>query len=199
MGTTVVEGPVPIVTPADIAGDHGAADAKVAGMIAAVQRTIDGPFGWLGHALGKQTLRLTLSAFPCDDVIDLYGPVSGNVVVTYLDVDEVEQTVDPASYRILADAIQFRRSFSRPTALCAPDAVRIQYDAGYEPDQVPPEAKQAVILMTQQMKASAAENLFLRAEEVEGIGRFEYTVSEQAGNMIRSTADRLLQGLRDYR
>jgi hypothetical protein len=198
MTTTVVTGPVPIVTPADIAGNHGATDAKVAGMIAAVQRTIDGPHGWLGRALGKQTLRLELAAFPCHDIVRLYGPVIGSVVVTYLDRDEVTITVDDTNYRVMTDAIQFRRSFSKPSTLCAPDAFRIQYEAGYDTADVPPEAKQAVILMTQQMKAASAENLFLRAEEVDGVGRFEYTVSEQAGNIIRATAERLLQGLMVY-
>ncbi len=51
-------------------------------------------------------------------------------------------------------------------------------------------------MAVQNMKALAAENLFLRAEEIEGVGRKEYTVSEAAGNIIRETSRRLLRGLK---
>lgn len=198
MTTVVVSGPAPIVTPAEIAGDHSPTDPAVAGMIAAVQRTIDGPSGWLGRALGKQTLELILPEFPCDDFITLYAPVVGNVVVQYLDRDEIERTVDSSEYRMVTNTILFRHSYRFPSTYCAPDAVRIRYEAGYEANAVPPEAKQAVILMTQQVKGASAENLFLRAEEVDDIGRFEYTVSDQAGEVIRKIADKMLQGLRVF-
>ncbi len=84
--------------------------------------------------------------------------------------------------------------------------MRIVYDAGYSgtpiadggTGQCSGERKAAVILGVQQLKAISAENLFLRSEEVEGIGTFQYTVSDQAGAIIQRASERLLEGLRVY-
>lgn len=196
MKTRVKVGPAPIATPADIPGSHASNDPAVTAMIAAAQRTIDGPSSrWLGRALGKQTLEAWLSGFPCEPVT-LMGPVLGPVTVNYLDGDEQEQTLDPAMYRMAGNDLIFRSAFRAPATICAPDAVRLEYEAGYEATNVPPEAKQAVILMTLHAKAVGAENLFLRSEEVDGVGTVQYTVSDQAGAVISRAVENLLAGLR---
>lgn len=198
MRTRVKSGPAPIATPADIPGGHLPDDPAVTRMIAAAQRTIDGPSSrWLGRALGKQRLEVWLDGFPCEPVT-LMGPVLGSVLVKYLDRDEVEQTVDAAMYRLAGNDLIFRQIFSAPSTICAPDAVRIEYDAGYEAADVPPEAKEAVILMALHAKAVGVENLFLRSEEVEGVGTVQYTVSDQAGAVINKAVESLLSGLRVY-
>ncbi|MCV9960390.1 hypothetical protein OIU34_00625 [Pararhizobium sp. BT-229] len=206
MRTMLISGPAPIVTPADIVGSHAADDPKVIRMISAVQRSIQAPSGWLGRVLGQSTLELWLDSFPCDGWISLYGPVVSVTSVKYLDPDEVEQTVDAEFYRRAGNDLTFRQSFSIPATLCARDAVRIRYVAGYNgtavteggTGPVPEEAKEAVILGVQQVKAISVENLFLRSEEVEGVGTFQYTVSDQAGEVIRRASENLLQGLRVY-
>lgn len=200
MSTRIISGPEPIVTPTDIAGSHPADDPAIVGMIAAVQQAIDGPTGWLGRALGKQTLELWLPHFDCRHWIGLYTPViaADPITVKYLDTDEVEQAVSPTMYRMAGDNLGFRQEFSPPVTACRPDAVRIRYGAGYETENVPPQAKQAVILSVQHLKAIGGENLFLRSEEVEGVGNFQYTVSEKAGEIIQRATENLLQGLRIY-
>lgn len=198
MKTRVKAGPALIATPADIPGTHPPNDAAVAAVIAAAQRTIDGPSSrWLGRALGKQTLEVWLTEFPCEP-ITLMGPIIGTVEVKYLDGDEEEQTVDPAMYRLAGNDLIFRSTFRAPGTISAPDAVRLEYEAGYETADVPPEAKQAVILMALHANAVGAENLFLRSEEVEGVGTVQYTVSDQAGAVINRAVENLLAGLRVY-
>lgn len=194
----VISGPAPIATSADIPGDHDEADPAVTRMIAAAQRTIDGPSGWLGRALGKQTLEMWLEGFPCDGSVLLCGPVIGPISVKYLDREEVEQTVDSAMYRNAGNDLLFKQGFRAPSTACAPDAVRIRYEAGYESADVPPEAKEAVILMALYAKAIGVENLHLRSEDVEGVGTFQYTVSDQAGAVINKSVASLLSGLRVF-
>ncbi|UIK04903.1 hypothetical protein [Neorhizobium galegae] len=167
-------------------------------IIAAVQRTIDGPSGWLGRALGKQRLIMEDDGWCGRDVSLYYPPIIGNIVVQYLDVQGVLQTVDQSSYRTVDTGIRFSSSFSFPRLACEPDAVRVQYDAGYEADNVPPEAKRAVILMALKMTAFSKESLFLRSEEVDGVGKIDYTIFDQAGEVLRKASDELLMGLRMY-
>ncbi|RVJ16570.1 hypothetical protein [Sinorhizobium medicae] len=213
MPTRVLSGPAPIVTPQDIAGNHAANDPTITAMIAAVQAEIDGPLGWLGRALGLQKLEYTTGVFPCrhpgswDLVLPYPIVVAGSVVISYRDPQGADQTIAPDDYRVVSDRyVDFRRGFVLPATDCTPDAVRIVYDAGYNgtpveeggTGAVPENAKLAVVLGVQQLKAISAENLFLRSEEVEGIGTFQYTVSEQAGAIIRRASERFLDGLRVY-
>ena len=126
--------------------------------------------------------------------------------VKYLDPDGAEQIVDPAAYRKAGDMIWFIPSYSFPATLCAPDAVKIRYRAGYNgidvkdggTGNVPEKAKRAIILTVQHTIAIGVENLFLRAEEVDGVGRKEFTVSETGGKLIADAASRFLQTLRVY-
>ena len=198
-----LEGPAPIIAPADIPGDHAPDDATVTRMISAVQRTIDGPSGWLGRSLGVQVIEM--SAWFCEPRIRLpYGPVIGDVVVTTEADDGVETTV-PASlstYRHKRDEVI---TAIGAAWVCLP-VHRIRYKAGYDgvaiadggTGKVPDEAKQAVILSVQHLLSIGSGNLFLRSEEVEGVGTFQYTVSEQAGEVIRKATENLLHGLRLY-
>ncbi|KQT03208.1 MULTISPECIES: hypothetical protein [unclassified Rhizobium] len=200
MAVRRISGPAPIVAPDKIAGSPGPTDPVVAAQILAVQRSIDGPTGWLGRALGKQTLELSLETWErCGDYIRLpYPPLISITSVKYIDSSDVEQTVPDTDYLKTDFGIWFRPSFSAPYLSGQPEPIRIRYEAGYEADDVPEEAKQAVILMVQQLRAVGSENLFLRSEEVEGVGTTQYTVSDQAENVIRRACESLLQGLRVY-
>ena len=90
-----------------------------------------------------------------------------------------------------------------------PEAVRIRYRAGYngtsdaapsdtQTGAVPERARQAVILMATHLLNTGSENLFLSVDEVDGIGRKQYVVSDNARAMIEQTCDRLLAGLRVF-
>jgi len=210
MTVRVVTPPAPIVAPGDIAGSHSSSDPKMAALIQAVTEEIDGPTGWLGRSLGAQTLELTLPGFSCGRNFALpFKPIIGIVSVTYLGADGVEQTVPQASYRLANERLWFAAGFAFPATACAPDAVRVRYKAGYngtsgaevgevQTGPIPERARQAIIISVQQMKALGAENLFLRSEEVEGVGTRQWTVSEQAGQIVRQASERLLSTLRVY-
>lgn len=198
--------PNPIVTPGEVPGDHLMNDATIEAMIAAVTATIDGPGGWLGRALGVQTLELRLDCWP-DCPLRLPCPPIINVLsVKYADVDDVDQTIDASNYSLSAGHLWFKSGFARPALGQRPFPVIITYRAGYDGTSIsaggtgspPIEAKRAIILSVQQMKSISRDDLFLKVDEVDGISRQEWTVSEQAGNIIRQTAERLLQGLRVY-
>ncbi|MHA6690593.1 hypothetical protein [Devosia sp. A449] len=198
MTVRVISGPAPIVSPADVPGGHAADDAKITALIAAVQAGIDGPTGWLGRALGEQTLELTRAGFHRSIRLP-YLPVIEVVSVKYRDAAGAEQTVDASDYRRAANTVGFAPSFAFPATQCADDAVTVQYKAGYDAAAVPASAKQAVIIGVQHLRSMTSDqNLFLRSEEVEGVGTFTYTVSEAAGLVVKSAIEMLLQPLRVY-
>ena len=201
MVVRVVEPPEPIVTPADIAGDHGADDAKVKALIAAATEAIDGPTGTLGRCLGPQLLEWS-SWISCETTRLPFGPVLAVEEVESEDQAGVVSLVDGSTYRLRDEAF-----IVAPGASWVRHPVhRVRYWAGYgkrDPDDatkwissVPERARQAIIMAVQHMKALSSENLFLRSDTVEGIGADQFTVSDQAGNIIRDTAKRLLAGLK---
>jgi hypothetical protein len=201
----VLTPPEPIVTPENVPGDHAGNDAYVKSVIAAVTQSIEGPTGWLNRALGEHTLELVLCEFPhkvtlpCRPIIEIEE-------ITYLDAYGDAQVLDDGVYRHFGEALYHVAGRSLPSHLHSPDAVRIRYRAGYNgtpvadggTGEVPDSAKHAIILSAQHMLSLGAENLFLASEEVEGVGTTRYTVSDQAANLIATTCDRLLQGLRVY-
>ncbi len=203
MSVRVIIPPQPIMSSNEIPGAT-ADDADVEAMIAAVVGQWDGPDGWLGRAIGPQTLELALDRWFCGSLRLPYGPVIEIVSVVYVDHDGVEQTVDPSLYGKTGDFIWFRPSWRELAIGDFPEPIRIRYDAGYDGEppesggtgEVPAQIKRAVILSVQYLKAIGKEDLFLRVDEVEGVGRQEYTVSAQAGAIIETAADRLLTGLR---
>lgn len=198
MTVRVISGPAPIVTPVDVLGSHTSDDAKIIALIAAVQAGIDGPTGWLGRALGKQTLELTRAGFHRSIRLP-YLPVTDIVSVKYLDEAGGEQTVDEANYRLAANTVFFAPSSVLPATQCSDDAVTIQYEAGYETEVVPASAKHAVIIGVQHLRQlTSDQSLFLRSEDIEGVGEFTYTVSEAAGLVVKTATEALLKPLRVY-
>ncbi|MFB2562433.1 hypothetical protein [Rhizobium sp. IMFF44] len=209
MPVQVITPPAPIVTPADIPGDHVADDAKIAAMIAAVTEDIDGPGGWLGRSLGKQTLELTLAhpdrecspkPFPPRKISLPYLPVIADAVtVSYLDLNEVVQAVAPASYKVFDNAVWFDQAFVFPPVASAPDAIRIRYDAGYDGDgrngAVPERARQTIILCVQDLMRLQASDFAVRSETVEGIGSTNYLDQDRVSAIVEKTCERLLARL----
>ncbi len=202
----VIIPPEPIVLPSDIAGIHGDDDAAVAAMIQAVTEEIDGPSGWVGRALGKQTLELMLKSWPSCEFKLPYPPIITDVSVAYADEAGAEQFVDEDQYTVSDGRFWFASGWAAPTLGEHPFPVRIRYEAGYDGEDVesggtgpvPERARQAIILSVQSLKSLGAENLFLRSEEVEGVGTTQYTVSDQAGAVIKRASESLLSTLVVY-
>ncbi|MBB3288163.1 MULTISPECIES: hypothetical protein [unclassified Rhizobium] len=208
MPVQVITPPAPIVTPADIPGGHAADDATIVAMIAAVTEDIDGPGGWLGRSLGKQTLELTLGrpkdcsakSFPSRAIALPYLPVIANAVtVKYLDLDLAVQTVDPVSYKVFDDAVWFNSDFIFPAVADAPDAIRIRYDAGYGGStgngSVPERARQTIILCVQDLMRLQASDFAVRSETVEGVGATNYLDQDRVSAIVEKTCERLLARL----
>lgn len=108
----VVEPPVPIVT-LDDARRHLAElpeedEAYVAGLILAATTWIDGPTGWLGRALGIQTLEYAMEDFhsDADGYIHLpFSPVLELVSIRVRTGAESFEAIPPGEYEIDAGGV----------------------------------------------------------------------------------------------
>lgn len=115
--------------------ESGVDDAVVERAIRAVQDMLEPPSGWLGRALTTATYKLTLPGF-AERIVLPAPPFDTLSSFAYLDSDGVEQTVDSALYRVVETEpaeIVLAHNESWPTDLdyTQPDAVRIEYTAGY--------------------------------------------------------------------
>lgn len=138
MRVVVITPPLRIVSPADAKAhlrvDDDAEDALIQAFSDAAQAHIDGPDGWLGRSIGKQTLELRRCGFPT--WIELpFGPVRSVASVKYIDPDGVEQTLDPSAYVVQGDIISCAHGVTWPGLRSERENIRIRYDAGY-PDTV---------------------------------------------------------------
>lgn len=168
---SVVSPPVPVVTLAEAKAhlrvDAPDDDAVITAYIAAATGAIDGPDGWLGRALGLQTLALIAPAFPgfgaCDwsactpawamchpDEIRLpCPPIRSVTAVSYLDAATGARiVVDPATYALMDRTLFPLAGASWPSAAFRPDAVRIEFVAGYATAADLPAPIRAAILLT---------------------------------------------------
>jgi uncharacterized phiE125 gp8 family phage protein len=152
MRAFVVTPPAPVVTWAEadrhlkLDGDSSQ-QADVDAMIAAATATLEGPGGWLGRALGLQTLEVRYDS--CETFYRLKVPFPPTVEILsliYLDANRAEQTVDPADYELAGSEILLIPA-SPPWSggLWGRESVRIRYRAGY--DQIPANIRAAILLM----------------------------------------------------
>lgn len=146
MRLVVITPPPRIVSAADARAhlrvDDDAEDALIEAFSDAAQAHIDGPDGWLGRSLGKQTLELRRCGFPT--WIELpFGPVRSVASVRYIDPDGIEQTLDPSAYVVQGDIIACAHGVTWPGLRSERENIRIRYDAGY-PDTEGAEPKPTV-------------------------------------------------------
>lgn len=207
MATVVLTPPDPILTPADIAGDHEATDPTIEALIAAATEEIDGPTGWLGRAIGPQTLRMTMDGFPCATSFRLS-------CVPVIDIDEIAYVDTAGATQILADTgyaldrlsgkVRLVDATAWPATADQLDSVTVTFQAGYDgypvaddgTGDIPERIKHAIKLMVQDMQSTQAATGGLKVDQVDGVSRREYFPTGIDTVVMSRTVERLLSGLR---
>jgi len=206
MAIRVIVPPQPLLSPSDVPGTHASDDPRIVALIAAGQEEIDGPDGWLGRALGVQTLELSAYSLDGSGLRLPCPPIINVVSITYLDPAGTRQTLDASAYEVVDGVLHPAIGQRWPRMMCRDGSVQIRYQAGFDgvdfdeggTGNLPERVKEAIILSVQYAQSVGAENLFLRSEEVEGVGTTQYTVSTVANDLIHSMIARRLSGLRIY-
>lgn len=224
MSVAVVTAPAPLVTAAEarlwapvLAGD---ADARIEALLLVAQTAIEPPNGWVGRALGLQTLEARFSRFEAGSLQTMGArslqsvalglplpcpPVRELVSVTYRDLAGADRTIPLAELRLLgigtaAGSVVPARGRSWPQAEDDAESVRVQFKAGYDrADPAVQPARHAIVLAATHLRSLTTQDLALRSVDVPGVSNRSWTVSEVAEKLIRSTVDALLQPLRVYR
>lgn len=123
-------------------------DTLIGAFIDAATAHIDGPDGWLGRAIGEQTLEAGLDGFIYDPICLPHPPVIAVAGIVYDDTTGVERVLDPATYEIRDGVIGTAWGKSWPSTRAyrgSNRSVRITYRAGYE--TVPAPIVVAILLM----------------------------------------------------
>lgn len=151
MRVIVVTGPTPVVTWEE-ADRHLKLDgdttqkAEVEAFIAAATQHLDGPNGWLGRAIGQQTLEARFDNFGCRRGLFLpFPPVVSITSLKYLDTNGTEQTIDPADYDDFGANLVPAPGFAWPSPQVRRECVRVRYVAGYA--EVPAPIKAATLMI----------------------------------------------------
>lgn len=149
MRVVVVTPPDPAL-PLDLVKRHlrveGDADnTLIASYIEAATEHLDGPAGWLGRALGVQTLEAHLDNFDCGSIRLPYPPVIEIVSITYVDAAGVDQTIAADRYELLGPSLVPVYGASWPRPRWQREAVRVRYHAGYA--QLPAAIRAALLLV----------------------------------------------------
>lgn len=152
MRVVVVTPPEPFIDLAEakehLRVDHDDDDDLISVLINAATGHIDGPNGWLGRAIGMQTLELVLPGFIADSFVLPYPPAVAIEEVSYEDTNGVLQQLDTSLYEMRDDVIGTAWGQSWPATRSyrgGAQAVRIRYTAGYE--EVPAPIRVAILIM----------------------------------------------------
>ncbi|HEX7856096.1 MAG TPA: head-tail connector protein [Sphingobium sp.] len=156
MRVVVVTPPTPAVTweEADahlrLGGDLGE-KSYVERLIAAVTAILEGPDGWLGRAIGVQTLEARFSLLTVGSSIRLpFPPVVELVDVKYLDMAGAEQIADLEDFDLIDDTLApVDGGWVWEGGSLKREAGRVEYRAGYE--TVPAPIKAAILIMVAEL------------------------------------------------
>lgn len=151
MTVLVVTPPAPLVS-LQAAKDHLRyteydEDELIGSYVAAASAYIDGPFGILRRAIGRQTLEVRGNVFSAIDRLPV-GPIIEIDEVKYIDTLGVEQTLAPENYVLSGERFGLAASSRWPQLRGDASGVRVRYVAGFESPPAP--IKQAVLLLVGQ-------------------------------------------------
>ncbi|MCD1620958.1 head-tail connector protein [Salipiger manganoxidans] len=134
--------------------DHDDQDDLITAQIKAATAYLDGYAGILGRALVTQTWRHDFAGF-ADRLALPVSPVTAIVSVSYFDVGNVVQTLDPSVCDLFTDArgayVSLRPGQSWPATFYRPDAVSVTFTAGFGAADVPEPIRQAILLIVQRL------------------------------------------------
>lgn len=102
----------------------------------------------LNAALAPRTFEMVLDSFPCGELEIPLRPVLSVDSIKYFDAAGVEQTLDPSLYTV--DTASFRARIACdnwPSTGNRIAAVTVQFYAGYSPDTLPSNFRQAMLLL----------------------------------------------------
>jgi len=181
MRTVVVTPPSPIISldeaKAHLKVEHDEDDAVITGMVEGAVGHLDGPHGWLGRALGPQTLECYLPAFGATSIALPFPPALEIAEIAYVGDDGAEVVLP-------ADAGELRGSLLRPrwpTVWPQPawrggdgETVRIRYRAGYE--TLPSALRSAILLMV--------GDLYRNRDTVAAVGAVAVPMSTTVENLL---------------
>lgn len=179
-------------------------DAMLASMLRTARETVEQK---TRRALVSQRLRLVLGAPPADRVLmggggwsmdDFYlrpravllpkPPLLEVHAITYFDAENVECTLDPASYIVVADTepaqVQLVAGATWPEVYPRADAFQVEYSAGYAPAGSPPVDWAANV--PDQAKSAIKFEVQLQYDEI----------APEKRDQIEATIDRLLVSLK---
>ncbi len=150
MRVTVVTPPDPVVSLAEAKDHlrvrHTAEDALITGMVAAATSHIDGPGGWLGRAVGVQTLEAALPTWSAAENFTLpYPPLIDIVSITYRDAQRQTVTVPADRYEVIDGLVEAVGDVAWGSARGADNGLRVRYQAGYA--ILPASIRAAILLM----------------------------------------------------
>lgn len=123
-------------------------DLLIGAYIDAATAHIDGPDGWLGRAIGVQTLEAGLDGFVYDPIDLPYPPTISIEKIVYDDINGIERVLDQSIYEFRDGVIGSAWGKSWPASRAyrgASRTVRITYQAGYA--VVPAPIVVAILLM----------------------------------------------------
>ena len=194
-------------------------DALLTDLISTAQGWLDGPDGWLGRAIGVQTLELRLDSFPfqnwgfgldwtCWDdgqwarwanpqrfanIVLPYPPFIAVTQITYEDVNGVDQVLSSSGWSGSDEGVSPSFGQVWPAGRIDADAIRIQYQAGYtSPSGAPQPPPNPVPAPIRQAMLLLISHLYNHRDAVVGVDNRDSSVE-----MPLSVTD-LLQRYRVY-
>lgn len=126
--------------------DYDDQDVNIAAFITSARRKIEKR---CGRCVAQHELELTVAEFNGEICLPM-PPVRSIVSVSYIDTDGNTQTLDAANYELFEDDLVpfIFPLVDWPTNVAdRPDAVKVRYMSGDEPDDVPEDIKQAIRLL----------------------------------------------------
>ena len=130
--------------------EHGDHDDRIQAAIDAAVSWLDGPKGWIGLALGPQTLRLDRTGFGPAEGFELpCGPVTDVTEISWRDSDGTVTLFDAGLYELVegTNRVRLTAGSSWPASGVA---VSVTYDAGYATGaDLPAPIRSAILLQAE--------------------------------------------------